>query len=160
MKSKFTLLVECVKNHYFKFYANLVIDENSELFVDKMVRHCKEQPLVPLGCLLTTGALLLSGRSIRQGDFKGANRMFVWRVALQGFTLVALVGGSYYMGINERWKVDRDEELRKKAAVREKMWIEELERIDQAAKERQQMAEKIRLSKSKLSEESQNGTKE
>lgn len=120
-----------------------------------MIRNCKEQPLVPLGCLLTTGALLLSAHSIRRGDYKGANRMFVWRVALQGFTVIALVGGSYYLGLNKKWQVDREAEIRKKAELREKMWIEELERIDQEAKDRQLKAERIRLQKERMEQGSE-----
>lgn len=122
--------------------------------MEKMKKNCREQPLVPIGTLMTTGALILSARAIRQGDAKGANRMFVWRVALQGITVAALVGGSYYLGLNEKLKVSREEEIRNKAAIREKMWIEELERIDQAAKDRQARAEKFRAAR--LAQESTN----
>lgn len=123
---------------------------SSELeFGEKILKNCKEQPLVPIGVGMTLGALLLSVKAIRRGDAKTANRMFVWRVTLQGLTVVALVAGSYYIGINDKWKVDHDQELRKKAEVREKMWIEELERIDVAAKERAARAEQFRAARAK-----------
>lgn len=110
---------------------------------------------------MTLGALILSARALNRGDAKTANRMFVWRVALQGLTIVALVGGSYYVGINERWRVNRDDELRKKAEVREKMWIEELERIDVAAKERALRAEQFRAARAKQeSSSADNGEKQ
>lgn len=97
--------------------------------------------------------MILSARATRKGDAKAANRMFIWRVALQGLTVAALVAGSYYLGTNEKWKVNREEEIRKKAEVREKMWIEELERIDLAAKERQARAEQFRAAREKQEQE-------
>ncbi|KAF5100913.1 hypothetical protein DV451_002388 [Geotrichum candidum] len=127
---------------------------NSELeeltFYDKIKKNCIEQPLVPFGCLLTCGALALSARATKRGDAKAANRMFVWRVAMQSLTLVALVGGSYYLGQTDKLKFDREAELRKKAEMREKMWLEELERIDEEAKERMSRAKSIREQLSKL----------
>lgn len=129
-------------------------------FFDKIKRNCIEQPLVPLGCLLTCGALALSARATRKGDAKAANRMFVWRVAMQSLTLVALVGGSYYLGQNKKWLVDQEEELRKKAAAREKMWLEELERIDREAKERMSRAKAVREEIAKLEAEKNSTKKE
>jgi hypothetical protein len=127
---------------------------NSDLeeltFYDKIKKNCVEQPLVPFGCLLTCGALALSARATKRGDAKAANRMFVWRVAMQSLTLVALVGGSYYLGQTNKLKSDREAELRKKAEMREKMWLEELERIDEEAKERLSRAKSIREQLSKL----------
>lgn len=77
----------------------------------KSRRTVKNNLLVPIGTALTIGAFILSARATRKGDAKAANRMFIWRVALQGLTVAALVGGSYYLGTNEKWKVNRDEEL-------------------------------------------------
>ncbi|VVT52023.1 uncharacterized protein SAPINGB_P003291 [Magnusiomyces paraingens] len=137
------------------------LDESELGFGEKVIKNCKEQPLVPIGVGMTLGALILSARALNRGDAKTANRMFVWRVALQGLTIVALVGGSYYVGINERWRVNRDDELRKKAEVREKMWIEELERIDVAAKERALRAEQFRAARAKQeSSSADNGEKQ
>lgn len=110
--------------------------------------------MVPLGTLLTCGALALSARATKKGDFRQANRMFKWRVALQGLTIIALVGGSWYLGLDEKWKKDREAEIRKKAEIREKMWIEELERIDQEARERQERSRRLREAKAKMEAES------
>ncbi|KAF5103229.1 hypothetical protein D0Z03_000273 [Geotrichum reessii] len=127
---------------------NAELDEIT--FYDKIKKNCIEQPLVPLGCLLTCGALALSARATKRGDAKAANRMFVWRVAMQSLTLVALIGGSYYLGQTNKLSFDREAELRKKAEVREKMWLEELERIDQEAKDRISRAKSIREQLSKM----------
>lgn len=69
---------------------------------------------------------------------------------MQSLTLVALVGGSYYLGQNKKFAFDHEEELRKKAEMREKMWLEELERIDQEAKERMSRAKTVREEIAKL----------
>lgn len=84
--------------------------------------------------------------------------MFVWRVAMQSLTLVALVAGSYYLGNKDKFAFNQEEELRKKAAMREKMWLEELERIDQEAKERLARAQTVREEIAKL-EAIKNSTK-
>lgn len=127
---------------------NAEVDEIT--FYDKIKKNCIEQPLVPFGCLLTCGALALSARATKRGDAKAANRMFVWRVAMQSLTLVALIGGSYYLGQMNKMTFDREAELRKKAEMREKMWLEELERIDQEAKDRISRAKAIREQLSKV----------
>lgn len=119
-------------------------------FFEKVKRNCIQQPLVPFGCLLTCGALALSARATKRGDAKAANRMFVWRVALQSLTLVALIGGSWYLGNNKRMALNVEEELRKKAAVREQMWLDELERIDRENKERLNRAKSIREELAKI----------
>ncbi|KAF9485678.1 hypothetical protein BDN70DRAFT_870988 [Pholiota conissans] len=66
----------------------------SESWSDKAQRKFKENPWVPLGCLATTGALVMSAIKMRQGQSKTMNYWLRARVALQGATLVALVGGS------------------------------------------------------------------
>lgn len=119
-----------------------------------MIKNCKQQPLVPIGTFLTCGALALSVRASRRGNSFQANRMFVWRIVLQGLTVVALVGGSWYLGLDEKWKKGREDELRQKAEIREKMWIEELERIDQDARERQERSRRFREAKAKMEAES------
>lgn len=49
-----------------------------------------------------------------------------------------------------KFAADQEVELRKKAAIREKMWLEELERIDEEAKERAARAQTVRQEIAKL----------
>ena len=35
---------------------------------EKVLFYCKQQPLVPLGCLLTTGAVVMAAMSVKQGN--------------------------------------------------------------------------------------------
>lgn len=84
----------------------------------------------------------MSGRALRLGQKHVANRMFMWRVLLQGFTVAGLVVGGYLYGKPNR-PTDRDAILYSVAKEREKMWIEELERIDEEDKSRQERAQSI-----------------
>lgn len=91
--------------------------------------------------ILTFGALTLAGKAIRDGDSRLANRMFYWRVGLQGLTVAALLGGAYYYEETASKTYNRQEELNKLAKEREKLWIEELERVDEASKARKAKAQ-------------------
>ncbi|KAF6010915.1 hypothetical protein HII13_003028 [Brettanomyces bruxellensis] len=66
----------------------------------KVLYRSKQQPLVPLGCLGTTIAVILAAKGVRTGDSRSAQKWFRWRVGLQGLTLVALLFGSYYYADN------------------------------------------------------------
>jgi hypothetical protein len=111
-------------------------------FIDKCIKNCKEQPLVPLGTLATTVAVILAAKSLRVGNRPGAQKWFRYRVGFQGFTIAALVvGGIIYGRDTQDAHKSREEELREKAKLREKLWIEELERRDFEAKQRKQRAE-------------------
>jgi Hypoxia induced protein conserved region len=120
----------------------------------KLSRRLKEEPLIPLGiqppilptayslssldvgCALTCYALYRASSSIRRGDHNTANRMFRARIYAQGFTLLALVAGSFYYG-KEREKRKEFEGLltEKKALEKREAWIRELEARDQEEKE-------------------------
>jgi len=110
-------------------------DGNSDFYEEnrwqKFSRRLKEEPLIPLGCVLTCWALLGATRSIRSGDHNRTNRMFRARIYAQGFTIVAMVAGSMY------WQKDRDKRkefegvlAEKKAKERNEAWIRELEARD------------------------------
>ncbi|KAG8234205.1 hypothetical protein J437_LFUL013802 [Ladona fulva] len=65
-------------------------DETSK---EKLIRKIKDNPLVPIGCLATAGALSYGLWSFRTGNRKMSQYMMRTRIAAQGFTLVALVVG-------------------------------------------------------------------
>lgn len=113
-------------------------DENSvynEKPLAKVVRKLKEEPLIPLGMILTVGAFVGAYRARRRGDSQRVNTMFRYRVAAQGFTVLAMVAGSMY------YNKDREttKELRKLKEQRDneekrQRWIRELEARDEEEK--------------------------
>ncbi|CCK68785.1 respiratory supercomplex assembly factor RCF1 KNAG_0B03430 [Huiozyma naganishii CBS 8797] len=121
--------------------TNVELEELS--FFERVKFHCKQQPLVPIGALLTTGAVVLAGKHIKGGNQVKAQYYFRWRVVLQGATLVALVAGSFLYGSKYTQK-SREDQLREKAKMREQLWIKELERRDEAVKERKKRAESVK----------------
>lgn len=121
-------------------------------FMEKIAYHCKQQPLVPLGTLLTTGAVILAAKNVRSGNKMKAQIYFRWRVGLQAATLVALVAGSFIYGTSIKEKKAKEEQMREKAKVREQLWIQELERRDQETQYRKKRAE-IARSKTQDNEE-------
>jgi len=65
-----------------------------ETWTEKFSRKFKENPWVPLGCLATCGALVMSAVKMRAGKSRSMNYWLRARVVLQGVTVVALVAGS------------------------------------------------------------------
>lgn len=114
-------------------------------FMEKIVFHCKQQPLVPLGTLLTTGAVILAAKNVRGGNKLKAQIYFRWRVGLQAATLVALIAGSYVYGSAVQQQKSKEEQMREKAKVREQLWIQELEHRDKETHYRKKRAELVRM---------------
>jgi len=115
----------------------------------KLGRRLKEEPLIPLGCVLTCWALFGASRSIRAGDHNKTNRMFRARIYAQGFTLVAMVAGSAY------WQTDRQKRkefdkvvIERKAKEKNELWIKELEARDEEDKEMQAIKDARRAGRS------------
>ncbi|KAL7266885.1 Respiratory supercomplex factor 1, mitochondrial [Rhizina undulata] len=98
----------------------------------KITRRIKEEPLIPIGVAVTCYALFKAQRSIRAGNKELTNKMFRARIYAQGFTLLAMVGGSIY------YKKDREERnakdmviAQKKHKEKQQAWIQELEARDE-----------------------------
>ncbi|KAF2814659.1 altered inheritance of mitochondria protein 31, mitochondrial, partial [Mytilinidion resinicola] len=114
-------------------------DGNADFYnenrAEKFFRRLREEPLVPLGCVLTVAALIGATRSIRRGDGNRTNVMFRRRIYAQGFTIVAMLGGSIY------YQEDRNKRKEYEGVVAEKLrlekrdkWIKELEVRDEEEK--------------------------
>ncbi|KAK0714274.1 hypoxia induced protein conserved region-domain-containing protein [Apiosordaria backusii] len=111
----------------------------------KVIRRLKEEPLVPIGCLLTVAAFINAYRAMRRGDHVKVQKMFRARVAAQGFTVVAMVaGGMYYQEDRhkrkELWKLQQQ----KDAEEKHQKWIKELEARDAEEKALQERLDKRR----------------
>jgi hypothetical protein len=123
-------------------------DDDPEFYEEsrwtKLKRRLMEEPLIPLGCALTCWALFEATKSIRGGDKEKTNRMFRRRIYAQGFTILAMFGGSIY------WEADRQKRkeftgllAEKKKKEKHEAWIKELEIRDQEENELRKMKEKI-----------------
>ncbi|KAL2262248.1 hypothetical protein VTK26DRAFT_2040 [Humicola hyalothermophila] len=124
-------------------------DDNEDFYNEsgfqKVLRRLKEEPLVPIGCILTVAAFTNAYRAMRRGDHHKVQRMFRARVAAQGFTVLAMVaGGMYYADDRnkqrELWKLKQQQEAEEK---RQK-WIKELEARDEEEKALKAMIDKKR----------------
>ncbi|XP_065077497.1 HIG1 domain family member 2A, mitochondrial [Ochlerotatus camptorhynchus] len=68
-------------------------DIHAETTREKMERKLKENPLVPIGCAATLGALGYGLWSFRQGRRQMSQYMMRARIFAQGFTVLALIVG-------------------------------------------------------------------
>lgn len=64
-----------------------------ETFGEKTKRKFGENPLIPIGCLLTASALIYGLWSFKQGNRQMSQYMMRARVIAQGFTIFAFVAG-------------------------------------------------------------------
>ncbi|EFX05771.1 mitochondrial hypoxia responsive domain containing protein [Grosmannia clavigera kw1407] len=110
-------------------------DENEDFYngngLSKITRKLKQEPLIPLGCLLTVAAFTNAYRAMRRGDHNQVQRMFRARIIAQGFTVAAMVAGGIYFGAErhkerELWKVQQSQ----KEEEKRQRWIGELEARD------------------------------
>jgi len=70
-------------------------------FLDKFIQRTKENPFVPIGLIVTVGALSAGLSTLGTGNVKKAQNMMRLRVAAQGFTVLAMLGGMYYHSFKE-----------------------------------------------------------
>ncbi|GAA6027404.1 hypothetical protein JCM8097_007835 [Rhodosporidiobolus ruineniae] len=83
----------------------------------KFVGKFKEEPLVPLGCAATVAALLGASSALQKGNRTQFNKFLRYRVAAQGFTVVAALGGSLYYQNQRRAAKKAEEQARALAAT-------------------------------------------
>jgi hypothetical protein len=109
----------------------------------KLFRKIRQEPLIPLGCLATCYALLQASKSIRAGNPTRTNKMFRARIYAQGFTLAAIVAGSFFYK-DERMKRKNFEEKveEKKGLEKKERWLRELEMRDIEEREWREKIEK------------------
>lgn len=87
---------------------------------------------------------MASTKSIRAGDKHRTNRMFRRRIYAQGFTILAMVAGSFYWE-GDRAKRRQYDELseEKRKQERREAWVKELEARDQEEDELRKIRDKV-----------------
>jgi len=93
--------------------------EGAETFAEKGLRKMKQQPLVPLGVLATTIAIIGATRSMqsRNRDRTSFNRWLRFRIVAQCVTVAACVAGTWIWSADARRKRSEDSLERKKDDV-------------------------------------------
>ncbi|KAI5921060.1 mitochondrial hypoxia responsive domain-containing protein [Camillea tinctor] len=110
--------------------------EYNETGFQKISRKLREEPLIPLGTLLTCVALYNAWRGMRRGDHAQVQRMFRARIGAQAFTVMAMVaGGAYYGADREKRQELFKLEAQKRAEERHQKWLHELEVRDEEDKQ-------------------------
>jgi hypothetical protein len=123
------------------------------------LRRLKEEPLVPIGCVLTVMAFTNAWRASRRGDHHKVQRMFRARVAAQGFTVLAMVaGGMYYAEDRNKQKELRKLKQTQEAEEKRQKWIKELEARDEEDKALHAMLEKKRKRAAERATNTESGT--
>ncbi|KAG0643402.1 hypoxia induced protein conserved region-domain-containing protein [Tuber brumale] len=111
--------------------------------LSKFTRRLKEEPLIPIGCLITVYALYQSSRAIRAGDKARTNRMFRARIYGQAFTVAAMCAGSFYWARDREERKDTEFKIAEaKAREKQAAWICELEERDREERELQERAKR------------------
>ncbi|KAI0657438.1 hypothetical protein C8Q70DRAFT_1001341 [Cubamyces menziesii] len=80
---------------------NVLLDANGmpiETWGGKFERKFKENPFVPVLAGLTTASLVVAAAKLRRRDSTSMNHWLRVRVVMQGLTIVAVVGGSWWYG--------------------------------------------------------------
>ncbi|KAI0672340.1 hypothetical protein C8Q78DRAFT_1125927 [Trametes maxima] len=79
----------------------IALDANGmpiESWGGKFERKFKENPFVPVLAGLTTASLIIAGAKLRRRDSTSLNHWLRIRVLMQGLTIIAVVGGSWWYG--------------------------------------------------------------
>ncbi|KAM0752238.1 hypothetical protein T439DRAFT_324305 [Meredithblackwellia eburnea MCA 4105] len=83
-------------------------DPRGETTWERLTKKFKEEPLVPLGIAATVFALGGATSALQKGNRTQFNKFLRYRVAAQGLTIVAALGGSVYYS-NQRRAVRLEE---------------------------------------------------
>ncbi|CAO3665043.1 unnamed protein product [Umbelopsis ramanniana] len=78
------------------------MDVYEETRIEKLKRKCREEPFVPAGVALTCFALGAATYGMKKGKRSYANNMLRVRVAAQGFTIAAMIVGSFVYSQNKK----------------------------------------------------------
>ncbi|KAF8635740.1 hypothetical protein AX15_000356 [Amanita polypyramis BW_CC] len=76
--------------------------QHAESWSEKFTRRFKENPWVPLGAMATVATLITASVKMRRGESQKMNRWLRARVAAQGFTILAICGGTYLVNKREQ----------------------------------------------------------
>ncbi|KAJ3500614.1 hypothetical protein NLJ89_g9717 [Agrocybe chaxingu] len=120
-----------------------------ETWSEKFVRKFNENPWVPLGCLATCGALVMSAVKLRAGKSKDMNYWLRARVVLQGATVLALLSGTM--------SLQKAREARLAAEAAGDLSEPELSKEKQAEKEKERFEFEERLKQAELATEVEAG---
>ncbi|KAF3924692.1 hypothetical protein AA313_de0206510 [Arthrobotrys entomopaga] len=117
--------------------------------VTKFFRRVTAEPLIPIGMALTCWALYRASRSIRAGNDRDyTNKMFRRRIYAQGFTVAAMVGGSYYYADEHRARKNIEVKVaEQRAREKNRAWIKELEAREEERLEIERLAKEAREGK-------------
>ncbi|KAF8497547.1 hypoxia induced protein conserved region-domain-containing protein, partial [Russula emetica] len=99
-----------------------------ETYREKALRKFKQQPLVPAGAAATTVALVIAMTKMRKGQSHSLNNWLRVRIVAQGFTIAAIVVGSWTYGTS-----------------RPRPELDATAALDKAAQERVAFEERLRL---------------
>ncbi|KAI8580726.1 hypothetical protein K450DRAFT_235658 [Umbelopsis ramanniana AG] len=79
-----------------------MMEAYEETRLQKLKRKCREEPFVPAGVALTCFALGAATYGMKKGKRSYANNMLRVRVAAQGFTIAAMIVGSFVYSQNTK----------------------------------------------------------
>ncbi|KAH9968108.1 hypoxia induced protein conserved region-domain-containing protein [Russula dissimulans] len=120
---------------------------STETYREKALRKFKQQPLVPVGAAATTVALVIAMTKMRKGQSRSLNNWLRLRIVAQGFTVAAVVAGSWAYGTAKAivpGELDASASAAQDKAAQERMAFEE----------RLRMAEEITRAESRSEPES------
>jgi len=135
-------------------------EEEVETGAQKFWNKMKREPLVPLGALLTCGALGYATVQMRRGNQKHFQSALRWRIVFQTVTVIAAVAGLYYVrpppgppaknpdGTTPPWphwnqQKNEENEARRQAEWRERWAIAHAREAEEEAALRQMVAKEI-----------------
>ncbi|KAI0752689.1 hypothetical protein C8Q80DRAFT_469694 [Daedaleopsis nitida] len=111
-----------------------------ETWGGKFERKFKENPFVPILAGLTTASLIIAGAKLRRRDSGSLNHWLRVRVIMQGLTVAAVVGGSWWYGQMKHQKeaaaATQQDRILERAAFESRLRAaEETDRMERAEEE-------------------------